>query len=185
MKLHDMKLPVLQYANRIKYVRLVDVKIPQDRHFMRMTLVYTINKDNSLHQLKMMITSCLNNPAFVQITDSFVNPLEIINTDWATMLLEMSYGVQAYIASHEALKTYINNICSKWHPRMEVIRYLKRSKYQSWYDEVLDKILQDEAKDRQQSCAAKKIQKTWRQCISNPYHVIGKRRLLREYHEMV
>lgn len=38
--------------------------------------------------------------------------------------------------------------------------------------------------NRTRSRMARRIQDAWRVVVSNPYHAIGKRRLLREFHEM-
>jgi hypothetical protein len=48
----------------------------------------------------------------------------------------------------------------------------------------LEEELEKEAIDRAQRKLAKLIYKAWYDAQSNPYHRLGKKRLLREFHEM-
>lgn len=54
-----------------------------------------------------------------------------------------------------------------------------------WLDNALDEMFEKEANTRYLNVNAKKIQRAWRQVISNPYHSYGRKALLREFDKLI
>ena len=176
------------YANRMMTVRLADVVIQQPSCETKfyMTLGYILNSEKTIRHFRVFITDVMDNPAFVQPT-CYTLPINmLLERDWETdlqvavkerILKQPDFGI-----CHTALRNFYMDLLNKNYTRLEAMQLIK---FKHGFSDIYQTLFDEEVASRFLHANAKRIQRRWRAIVANPYHPIGKRRLVREFESLV
>ena len=182
-------VPILTHIinSHIKYAPICDLELPlflHSRVCLYMTVVHFCPSDETdkKYGLGLLPTDVVNNCSHSSSTTKEFDLMTLVSEDQTKVINNFPserYGDDiARIATTRLANTVVEKML-KVFPMHDVIERVKSAPYLS--ATVLDSLCEKEAEKRYWNVHATRIQRMWRHAIASPYHVIGRRRLLREF----